>query len=121
MKNNISISLWLQRYKTYKSPPPSSLTPRACYMLAHAHRRLHTLEDEHGQSSMDSRCCSNRESWGRGCGRLPRDWPSSPGVSFVSPDPPSTLAGPLLLSRSSGVTLTSGNSAELNVETEGGC
>lgn len=71
MKNNISISLWLQRYKTYKSPPPSSLTPRACYMLAHAHRRLHTLEDEHGQSSMDSRAWTvGAAATGRAGGRV---------------------------------------------------
>lgn len=70
---------------------------------------------------MDSQRYSNRESWEQGCGRLPRDWPPSPGVSFVSPDPPSPSAGPLLLSCSSGVTLTSGNSVELNVEIEGDC
>ena len=70
---------------------------------------------------MDSQCYSNRESWERGCGRLPRGWSPSPGVSFVSPDPPSRSAGPLLLSHSSGVTLTSVNSVELNVEIEADC
>lgn len=58
LKNNISISLWLQRYKTYKSPPFSSLIPCTCYTLAHM------LTDGQGQSALQQQ----RELGGRGIG-----------------------------------------------------
>lgn len=39
LKNNISISLWLQRYKTYKSPPSGPTPAPVTHMLTDAHGR----------------------------------------------------------------------------------
>lgn len=81
LKNNISISLWLQRYKTYKSPPFSS-SPRTPVT------RMLTRS----QTSIEPQHCSNRQSQG-----LPRDQPLTPGVSSICPNPPSPSAVPQLV------------------------
>lgn len=44
LKNNISISLWLQSYKMYKSPPSSPT--RTCHTHAHRRRGLSHCTEE---------------------------------------------------------------------------